>query len=331
VRRGTSDRWHFHDYWKGNPTITLFDGNITLDPTLAGDGLPAVGVLLELPNGVIVPPETGFLTINASWSTDTLGGVNFTYKPADSNDFFPVTDLQDGVGFQLNTTESNCDVPHRQQSLWKFNLTARPSVPPSGVPPREFHLVINATIGRPLFIDPPHLNWWRDGNVIPLVATGAGELRAAQTPASNVTLPGGLPAPSTGAPDASFVHTLNQTYRIPVDAGRIVPEGAHSIVVLLNWTSDVPQAKLGLRYMEQNLPTPEGEMEIVTDSPGARVYALDVAQAQTDTTYSNRTTWEFRIVPEGQPGAAFEGTFTLLAWASQLEPAEAVAAIAKSG
>ncbi|HET6404218.1 MAG TPA: hypothetical protein VFH78_06185 [Candidatus Thermoplasmatota archaeon] len=328
--RGTSERWHFHDYWKGSPTITLFEGNITFNATPAGrDGLPSLSAVFTLPHGVIVPPETGYLTFNVTWESDptlpSVGGlVNITYKPADSNDFFPGGDTGNGVPLVVNTTESNCDVPHRQASAWLFNITAMPdaNVPP-GVPPPHAKVNITATIGRPLFIDPPHLNWWRDGDIIPLVEGASGEFRSALTPAANVTLPGGLPGAPAQPPNPSAV---TATHRVPVDEGRIVPEGTRSIVVMLNWTSSLPDAKLTLRYAENNYPT-EGPLELAVDGDGARIFTLRTTQPQTDTTYSNRTTWEFHVVPEGEPVAAFDGSFTLVAWASRLEPQATLAMV----
>ena len=326
--RGTSDRWHFHDYWKGNPTITLFEGNLTFNATpLGGDGLPALSAVFELPHGTIVPPETGFMTFNVTWESEVEGGlVNITYKPADSNDFFPGGETGNGQPLVVNTTESNCDVPHRQASAWRFNVTAKPGGVPPAMPAPTAKITINATIGRPLFIDPPHLNWWRDGDIIPIVSAGAGEIRTATTPAANLTVPGGLPSPGTQAPNPT---SFTASHRVPVDQGRIVPEGTKSIVVMLNWTTSVPDGKLTLRYMENNYPT-EGPLELALDNGMSRIYTLKTMQAQTDTTYSNRTTWEFRVLPEGEPAAAFDGSFTLVAWASRLEPSATVAMLTAS-
>ena len=336
--RGTSERWHFHDYWKGNPTIVLYDGVVTLNATpVGGDGLPALSAFVDLPHGVIVPPETGFLTLNASYDEPFAGVINVTYRPADSNDFQVAGDIRKGAPLLLNTTESNCDVPHRQTSAWRFNVTAKPSPDAPGPLPTEFRLNITATIGRPLFIDPPHLNWWRDGEIIPLVSGASGELRTARTPATNLTLPAPTslvptaPAPAV-PPEVKAPTTpdgLTQTYRVRVDSGRIVPEGTKTIVAVLNWTSEMPDAKLALLYKEINYPS-EGALEVVAEGAGTRTFVLQVAQAQTDTTYSNRTTWEFRVVPEGDPAAAFDGTFTLVAWASRLEAAEVVAAVSSA-
>ena len=328
--KGTSERWHFHDYWKGNPVITLFEGNLTFNATPMGaDGLPALSAIFELPHGVIVPPETGYLTFNVTWTSPdpavppTGGRVNITYKPADSNDFFPGGDTGNGVPLQVNTTESNCDVPHRQASAWKFNVTAIPdtSVPP-GFPPPHARINITATIGRPLFIDPPHLNWWRDGDIIPIVEAGGGEIRTAVTPVANATFPG-LPSASAEPPNLA---TYTTAYRVPVDQGRIVPEGTKSVVVMINWTSEIPDKKLVVRYMENNYPS-EGALQLASETPTSRIYFLKTLQSQTDTTYSNRTTWEFRVLPEGEPASGFSGTFTLVAWASRLEPTATVAMV----
>lgn len=313
--KGTSERWHFHDYWKGSPTLTLFDGNVTLNASPSGpDGLPALSAIVELPNGVIVPAETGLLTVNATWTPETTGLLNLSFRPADSNSYTPAGDLALGKPLDIPTTESMCDVPHRQQSFWRFNVTAKPSGTPPQPPGREVHVTILATIGRPLFIDPPHLDWWMGGDVIPLVTNAKGEVATASTRAGNLTLPA-----STGA------LPVQQPARVGVDEGRIVPEGAKSIVALLNWTSDVPaDVKLALGYQEANLPS-SGDLTLKVDGKGSRLFVLPIQQAQTDTTYSNRTTWEFIVKPEGTEGA-FRGTYTLVAWVTRLSP-EAAAAL----
>lgn len=340
--RGTSERWHFHDYWQGSPTIVLYEGDITfnLTPT-SGDGLPTMNAIVDLPHGTIVPPETGYLTMTVGWDAGTPGGlVNITYKPADSNDFHWAGDAASGLPIVLNTTESNCDVPHRQSSAWRFNLTAKPGgAEAPGLPPQTFRFNITATIGRPLFIDPPHLDWWRAGDTIPLVSAASGIVRSANTPAGNATVPdpGTVQPPAVGEPSVPPERPglpvkpddLSAAYRVPIDAGRIVPEGTKTVLAMLNWTTQTPDGKLSLRYRENNLPS-EGAMELLSEAPGARIYVLKPAPAQTDTTYSNRTTWEFIVTPEGAPVAAFEGSFTLVAWASRLEPAAALAEVTAS-
>ena len=314
----TSQRWHFHDYWKGSPTLTLFDGNVTLNATVSDAGTPALSALLLLPNGVIVPAETGSLTVNASWAQTAPGGaVNLTYKPADSNGFFGAGMLANGKPVVVNTTESMCDVPHRQESLWKFNLTAAPDGTPPGLPARDLHVIITATIGRPLFIDPPHVNWWIGSNVLPLVDGAKGDVFTATTAASNLTILTS-PAAAGAAPSPASA-------RVPVDDGRIVPEGAKTVIAVLNWSSQAPNQKLSLRYEESNLPS-TGPMQLSKDGANSRVFTLDVRAAMTDTTYSNHTTWAFDVVPDGQT-PAFQGTFTLVAWVTELSAAESIATL----
>lgn len=317
--KGTSERWHFHDYWGMSPTITLLDVNVTLSPTTGGDGLPALSALVELPQGTIVPPETGSLTFNATWNHTTGGLLNLTVRPADSNDFFAVGDIALGTPLELKVTESMTDVPHRQQSFWRFNLTAKPDqgAPPQ-VPTREVRFTVTATIGRPLYIDPPHVNWWQDRDVISVVEGASGTFRGATTPAANLS----VPDPAGLSPTSARPAALTQPQRVPVDEGRIVPEGAKSVVVSLTWESQAPNGKLKVLWREGNSLT-EGAMDLMSDAEGARVYAIVVTPGQTDTTYSNRTTWEFQVVPDSEP-ATFSGTYTLKAWAARLAPADAV-------
>lgn len=322
ARKTTNERWHFHDHWKGEPTITLLDVDVNLSATTGGDGLPAIGALLTLPDGTIVPPEAGSVTLNVTWAREG-GLVNLTFRPADSNSFFPGGDASRGAGVLIGITESMADVPHRSQSLWAFNLTAKPGGEPAGLPDTLVHVTINATIGRPLFIDPPHLNWWLGGDVIPLVTGVRGRLDTAATPAGNLTLPGDPDATTRPAAVAAAP-------RVPATDGRIVPEGAKSIVVLLNFTSEVPNGKLLVRYREANLPS-EGAMTLAVDGGAYRVFTVPVDPDQTDTTYSNRTTWEFQILPEGGPASAFRGEFTLYAWVAKLGEDEAIEATVGTG
>jgi hypothetical protein len=316
--KSTSERWHFHDYWEMSPTITLVDVNASLVPTTGGDGLPALSALVALPQGVIVPPETGFLTLNVTWNASPGGLVNLTFRPADSNDFHVAGDLAMGVPLRLNVTESMADVPHRQQSLWAFNLTAKPGGTPPAVPTRDVRFTVTATIGRPLFIDPPHVNWWQDRDVVPLVEAASGAFQGATTNGRNLS----IPDPATLNPTSPKPAALTQGQRVPVDAGRIVPEGAKSVVVSLSWESDVPNGKLKVLWREANSLT-EGSMDVLTDGASARVFAIPLTPGQTDTTYSNHTTWEFQVQPDSEP-AAFSGTYKLSAWATRLAPAEGV-------
>lgn len=318
--KGTSERWHFHDYWGMSPTITLVDVNVTLQPTTGGDGLPALSALVELPQGTIVPPETGSLTFNATWNHTKGGLINLTVRPADSNDFHVVGDLALGQPMEVGITESMTDVPHRQQSFWRFNLTAKPDMgTPPQVPTNEVRFTVTATIGRPLYIDPPHVNWWQDREVISVVEETTGRFQGATTPAANLSIPDPTGVSPTQPKPAAFT----QPQRVPVDEGRIVPEGSKSVVVSLAWESQAPNAKLKVLWKEGNSLT-QGAMEVVTDGGGSRVFAIAVTPGQTDTTYSNRTTWEFQVLPDGEP-PTFSGTYTLKAWAARLAPADAVA------
>ena len=318
--KSSAERWHFHDYWKNTPTITLLDGNFSLMPAVGGDGMPALSAIVELPQGTIVPPETGFLTFNVTWNGTPSGLLNLTYRPADSNDFQPGADLAHGTPFELVTTESMCDVPHRQQSFWRFNLTAKPGGTPPAMPPKDFRLVVTATIGRPLFIDPPHMDWWQGRDTIPIVEGAKGEFQGAATAVGNLT----IPHPAAISPASARPSQFTEGQRVPVAPGRIVPEGSRSVVVSLAWSDAAPQgAKLKVAWKEGNSLT-SGAMDVLVDGEGARVFAIPISPGQTDTTYSNRTTWEFQVLPDHEP-PAFKGSYVLSAWASRLAPADAVA------
>jgi hypothetical protein len=326
---GTSARWHFHDYWHGKPTIILADQDLQLQPSVGG-----LSAILELPQGVIVPPETGYLTVNVTWPAPATGVINLTYRPSDSNDFATIKDAASGSPVIIPTSESMCDVPHRQKSLWAFNLTAMPSTDASnaGAPTNQVHVVVRATIGRPLFIDPPHFNWWQGGEALDLVKSVTMDLGTVATAqAGNVTAPDPtalLPkgtTPPTQSDVAATARQANESARIPATGGRIVPEGAANVVVLLNWTPAGPQMpKLRVTYQEQNFPS-SGAMPVTVEGDTSRIFVLPIQPGQTDTTYSNRTTWEFHVLPEGDGAAAFKGTFTLTAWTTRLSQAEAVA------
>ena len=324
--KGTSERWHFHDYWHGNPTITLLDVNVTLNATMGP------GVLLELPQGVIVPPETGFLLVNTTWAAPPAQGgpasvINLSFRPSDSTDFYYGGEAPSGQPIRVNTSESMCDVPHRQKSFWLLNLTAHPSPDAPALPGPGLRVVVTATIGRPLFIDPPHVNWWQSSDVIPLAMPTSGRIDTATTPAGNVTIPDVLGGAPPSAPPSTT--RAQESYRVPATPGHIVPEGSQSVVVMLNWTADGPGfPKLAVAFAESNSPS-AGPMKVAKDGAAQRIFVVPVIATQTDTTYSNRTTWEFRVLPEGNP-PVFDGTFTLTAWATRLAPDDAVKALVPS-
>lgn len=310
-----SQRWHFHDHWKGQPTLVLVNRTVTLNASQDAHGLPALSALVTLEPGVIVPPETGTVGVTVTWDAAAQGAINLTYRPADANGYAPAGDIENGERANITVTESMTDVPHRAHSLWAFNLTAIAGGTPPTLPPRDVHVLVTATIGRPLFIDPPHLDWWQDQDAIPLVEGATGSFGAARTPAANLT----LPDPDGGATPADMARPA----RVPADEGRIVPEGAKVVVVHLEWTSEVPDQKLAVRYREANLPS-EGDMPLAKDGATSRVFVVPVDPDQTDTTYSNRTTWEFEVLPEGD-ASAFRGTFTLHAWVARVEGDAALA------
>lgn len=319
IPKPATERWHFHDYWKGSPTIELLNRTVELNATTDAQGLPALSAIFTLDEGIIVPPETGQLDVVATWASEfaasgegAAGLLNLTYRPADANTFQPGGDLANGGVVTIRVTETMADVPHRAGSLWAFNLSAKAGGTPPELPPRMVHVTVTATIGRPLFIDPPHLDWWQGNDVIPLVMGAKGQLQgSARTPAGNVTIP------QLGGPTSPTPGDFSKPARVPVDAERIVPEGTRTLVVLLNWTSEVPDQKLLVRYREGNLGM-EGPLEVAKDGATNRVFVLAVDNDQTDTTYSNRTTWEFEVVPEGDAGA-FRGEFTFYAWVARVE------------
>jgi len=311
-----AERWHFHDYWNGEPVITLFDDTVTLEPTARADLTGGLSVVFALPKGTIVPPETGQLDLSVAWAGTAGGRLNLTYRPADTSAFQPGGDLANGGTSIILTSESMTDVPHRARSLWAFNLTAAAPAADAasaepGVAGRDVRVVITATIGRPLFIDPPHLDWWQGTDAFALVAAYQGEVTTAITPAGNLSL------------DAPRQQADAQTISVHADAGRIVPEGTQTIIARLAWTSQAPSTTLALAYAEDNEGT-SGPAEVLEDAAGERWFSIAVAPGQTDTTYSNRTTWRFYVTPDST-APAFSGSFSLDVWVSRLAAPDAFA------
>lgn len=318
-------RWHFHNYWGLSPNLTLFDGEVGLDPTKAPDIRlsPAPSVVLGrvtfgLPQGRIVPPETGTITAivhynatPAAGAPETIGGLNLSYKPANVAEFIPAGTLTPGGPLTFPVTADMTDVPHRGRSIWEFSLAAAPSVQAVAVANMTVHVQLVATIGRPIFIDPPHLDHWKGAETLPLISSEKA-LHGARSPLTQAPYVRLVPDPTAPAAEPS-----ERLAAFPVVNGSVVPESSKTVLVRLTWAATAPVAGTpGIEYLEENAGT-TSVVTPVSDKVGERLYKIDVIPRMTDSPYANQSTWRFNVLLEGEAGA-WSGTIKLEAWATKL-------------
>ncbi len=322
-------RWHFHNYWGLNPNLTVFDGVVTLSPqNLSAAVVPTVvavgGVKFGLPYGRIIPPETGTVTVTILYNASpALGEIDVSYKPANLAKFVPAGTVAAGGSVAIPTTEPMADVPHRGRSVWEFRLASanKERTPTSAV--GDVHVVVVATIGRPIFVDRPHIDHWKGLDLLPVLADER-LARAAKTPREHPYLD--LNASS----GTEFRDSLAEF--LPAN-GSVVPEGTRTLLARLQWTGTLPSdpSLLALEFIEENSGA-FGAGKLVADNAGERLYKIEVSPRQTDNPYGNQSTWRFLVMLEGQAGA-FDGRIRLDVWATRtaLDEAQFPAAGEPSG
>ncbi|MHB8606000.1 MAG: hypothetical protein ACYDCK_12170 [Thermoplasmatota archaeon] len=307
-------RWHFHNYWGTSPNLTLFDGDVDFQ-----NGVPDVACCppivqegrldISLAQGKIVPPETGRIDVRLLYNaTPLLSGINVSFKPANSQAFIPAGAVKPQGSLRIPVSSAMTDVPHRSRSLWQFRLEAEPAAAGVGIANGTVHVKIVATIGRPIFIDPPHIDNWQ-GQTILHEFKGTRAARVAKSPDGTYF-------------DASSGSASTSVASFPLVNGSIIPEGTQTVLARLRWTSDAPlpaasdPTSLSLTYSEENAGT-KGALQLVKDSPGERIFKLAIDPKLADNPYGNQSTWIIDVNLDATAGA-FSGSVTLDVWAAKL-------------
>lgn len=300
----SSKRWHFHNYWGLSDNLVLFDGDVALAPEAAVAGkTPKVGIGTFTPkDGTIVPPETGRITFEVTWNgTLPERPLNVSYRAANMTDFLDAGPALPGPA-EIAVAEPMADAAHTGRSAWTFRLEAAPDERGVAVANGTVHLRAVAWLGRPIIIDPPHRDQWAGKTVLAL-GESAFEGRAAKTAKGFVVQSG---AETT---------TSDAVMKLVPPNGTVVPEGAASILVRLDWTltAPLPVAPAFVVRWSETQNGAAGEAAKETGGATFQVYRIPIDAKSTDSPYGDRSTWAFALdLADGSP--AFDGKATMRAW-----------------
>lgn len=300
----SSKRWHFHNYWGLSDNIVLFDAEVGIAPDVAVAGkTPKFGAGAFAPkDGTIVPPETGRIVFTVTWNgTLPERPLNVTYKAANMTAFLDAGPALPGPA-EVAVLEPMADAAHTGESGWRFRIEAAPDERGVAVANGTVHVRAVAWLGRPIIIDPPHRDQWNGASVVALGET-AFEGRAAKTAKGFVVQSG------------ATTTTSDAVLKLVPANGTVVPEGAASILVRLDWTLTAP-LPVAPAFVVRWSETQTGAMgEAAKETGGAtfQLYRIPVDSKSTDSPYGDRSTWTLALdLADGSP--AFDGKATMRAW-----------------
>lgn len=308
-KRDPNLRWHYHNYWGASSSLVLLDDNLTL-PLVRTDRLslaPRTATIeFSLPYGRIVPPETGELNVTITFAPTgglPFTGLNFSYRSGGATNFTGMK-AESGKAITIPISYDQTDVPHRGSTAWRFRLgpeTLNGLAAANGTA----HVVVEARIGRPLLIDPPHFDQWRGRTAIPLAIVEAN-VSATKLADDRYAL---------ADPDARTADVLPYVLEIPLPNGSLVPERTKEVVVHLFWNTTT-MGKPALAYAEENSPS-NGTLQPTADGDGKREYRIPIGVGMSDSPYANQSTWRFVVLIEGPPGTTLKGQLSLHATAER--------------
>lgn len=270
--------------------------------------------IIDLPEGGIVPPETGYLDVTVTWATGaTTTGLRLGFRDAvNKQPTFLDEPLESGKAVRILSNLSMNDMPHTGVSKWRFFL-----VPHAETGPAVFNGTADVRIiaHRPdvLFLAPPHPDVWGDDTTRSLHE----ESRAARS--TSVLL---------FSPDEEgfgFVELPN---------GTIVPPHTRVLMATLEWENK-DQTTAALNPRPALCYSPANTRRVFCPEPaqldGSRaVYPIEVNAKMADSPYATASQWFFLLyldsdLPTGDAApflqvAKFDGTITLRLGAER-EPA----------
>jgi len=205
----------------------------------------------------------------------------------------------------VNVTEAMADAAHTGASGWSFRLLAGPDEHGLAVANGTVHVRAIAWLGRPIIIDPPHRDHWGGAEVLAM-ATATFEGRATKTAQGYVVAEG------------AAARTQESVLAIVPPNGTVVPEGATTIVVRLDWTQTAPlpvPPGLAVAWREGQTLTSGLATKEETGSTFA-LYRILVDTKTVDSPYSARSVWRLDVVLE-DTAPAFDGKLTVQGWAAK--------------
>lgn len=310
---GAGYRPHIHDYWGERSEITIFDepfdirqsrvGSATADwnpqanyvsATVLYANLVYSGLRYWIPlpdddpaNPNIVFPGTGKVEVTFDWddAPPMPPRYAFGYVPASDDDLVVLDAGGPGTTWTIDVEPGMTDAGHQTFSLWEFyvipvnNVQDATNYRPSLIT-ETIDVRITVYKGYDVPVEPPHPEFWRDGDVLPLLNASDG-----QRTYTGSGVFGGRPmwglAPPTIVPPGTAKLVVEMTYAYsPATA-----EPLDSEYVLYWNTGDH-------NYMER--PVSEWDTGPAAESgTGRAVYEIVLEPGQTDAFYQQKTAWRF--------------------------------------
>lgn len=365
---GRTATGHVHDLWNGRTSVTLIDREVQIEPVVleptSGEPLarsvrgnwcggPAIlshcigRAILQPPapeegqDPTVVPPGTGTVRADVSWSDPTVTGIRLLFVAADDIERELGTVTEPGT-MRVDASDVNAswrylplrwtDDGHAPRSSWLFVLQAygnRSSRFEPDIATGTFNVTIRAERAPgPLPLEPPHPDWYAGGSTY----------RIAQAERS------------TSEVQAGWIST-GDGY-LYVEPAHPVPPGTDAVYLAVRVDDDSPMSgtePLSPRFeVTYALDGWErwGQAERIGRSDGAVVYRIPVEETMTDSLYTcpdQGSGWDFwvRTMPNtvdqrdpvlGSPIGAhhFDGSFNVTVAATEridaswgeLEPVE---------
>jgi len=285
---------HLHDYWGGQPRLTLTPveasggGLLCSDTTTVMLLRPADGEAIIQGTGTVEAtltfPEPGPLALGAT--------VELWVKTAADVEAQPVGPATSGETVTLATTDQQNDLPHQQLSAWEFHVVVRSSEANCfqyGGQARLALELVRGTQAIPLY--PGHPDVWGSAVEKPLVRH-EGAVTFFLGGGVNMCLSAHCP-----------------WWPVKPHDGAVVPYDAEYVVVQVEHVDQLP---LRMRLAYHGADTRQmTELEPEADTGATRTYRIPVT-GNGDGPYATQSQWEFFLIPDNGANA-YHGEYVLTA------------------
>ena len=307
-------KFHTHDYWVGRESLYLFNGNVRIgedalgETTVTNSGVIVGSTVFDTKTDGdhidnsdatdVVYQGTERIDVMVTWTdTNSIPGINFYFKPANTPSFTLLGPLQSGNVASIYLRTGMADMPHQVSlSRWKFKIEAfDPQT--QALPMRAYRAMGSVAVemkifnGGDQFIDPPHPYFFTNGP-----QRYAGEVN--QTFSNCVFVNNTRHHESQPQTGPAAVGCTLMDYK--VEAPHIVPwETTRTVLELwYNYTSPaatVPHA-LGLKFHGSDSSDYRYPKAVETKAGYVR-YEIEVTEPMTDSPYAQSSDWRFGVYP----------------------------------
>ncbi len=285
---------HVHDYWNGREKVTIFDDTASFEALnqytffalFAEQRASAGATFVQLPDGSTVHEGTGKMMFTASWTDQTITGVQMRYRHASSRDFEGAIPIVSGETLEIEVTPDMTDMAHQQSSRWAFYLFAGGGA--ADVAQGNIHLTIDIVRVRDIHVLP--------GHPVTYANTNEYEIMNVDAHSRNYNLATFAAAQATGSYSDDWVP--------PQD---IVRMGTRAILAEVHVSnaagsavSDVSGVRLEFRSAMSSFRSHRAEMIPTLSDPdaGKFTFGILVSDGMVDGPYEKESLWRFKADPQ---------------------------------